>query len=328
MKNNKLSFVALVFSLLLCFVSCKSKYEVSIERLDREMFLDKSKDGIRLFLNKHKNVSKLYFVDDFINDTLLTNEIYRRINYPEFDTLYRQVEDEFGDMTTLRDELTEAFTNIKKIYPDFRYPRVVTMVSGINLGTDLFVSDSLIIIGIDYFIGPKAKYRPTGSYYPQYILRQYQKEYIVPAIVKAISAKYNRSNPTDGTLLSDMVYYGKEYAFSRTILPQVPDSLIIGYSENQLKETYDAQDVVWGHFIDNQLLYVSNPSVKQRYLNERPYTAEIGQRCPGAIGRWIGWRIIERYQKTNTDVSISALMANSDALQIFSNSNYKGQLDE
>jgi hypothetical protein len=193
------------------------------------------------------------------------------------------------------------------------------------MGPDLVVTDSLIVIGLDYFAGPKAKYRPRGPQYPQYILRRYQKESIVPAIVFAISDKYNATNRADQTMLADMVYYGKGYVFTKTMLPETADSLVIGYSDTQLTETFNAQDIIWGHFIDNQLLYQANPAVKGRYLNERPFTAEIGQRCPGAIGRWVGWRIVGRYHDEHDDVAIADLMRNTDARLIFEQSGYKGQ---
>ena len=147
----------------------------------------------------------------------------------------------------------------------------------------------------------------------------------LPAIVFALSDKYNATNRADQTMLADMVYYGKGYVFTKTMLPDVADSLIIGYSDRQLTETFNAQDIVWGHFIDNQLIYQTNPAIKGRYLNERPFTAEIGQRCPGAIGRWVGWRIVGRYHDEHDDVTITDLMRNSDARQIFEQSGYKGQ---
>ncbi|RYF62465.1 MAG: gliding motility protein, partial [Cytophagaceae bacterium] len=139
------------------------------------------------------------------------------------------------------------------------------------------------------------------------------------------SDKYNAANRADQTMMADMVYYGKGYVFTKTMLPDIADSLVIGYSDKQLTQTFNAQDVVWAHFIDNQLLYQTSPAIKQRYLNERPFTAEIGQACPGAIGRWVGWRIVGRYHDEHSNVGISELMHNADARMIFEQSGYKGQ---
>lgn len=316
---------------LLCaflLTSCTKKEDATLVRLDQQLFSTKSPQAVQTFLNQNLSVAQLYFnANGAGNDTALVNELTNRINNPALNELYQQVQAEFGDMADLKNQLSEAFTNIKKDFPDFRVPKVVTLVTGFS-GPDLLVTDSLIVIGLDYFAGPKAKFRPRDPSFPQYILRRYQKEYIVPAIVFAISDKYNATSRADQTLLADMIYYGKGYVFTKTMLPEVADSLVIGYTDKQLTETFNAQDIVWAHFIDNQLLYQTNPAVKQRYLNERPFTAEIGQGCPGAIGRWLGWRIVALYHDEHSSVSIANLMRNADARQIFEQSGYKGQSDD
>lgn len=313
---------------LFCFfllASCTKNEEVTLVRLDQKLFSSKSPDSVRALLNQNPAVSQLYFnANGAGNDTALVRDLTNRVNNPALSEFNNQIQTEFGDMADLKKQLDEAFTNIKKTFPDFKAPKVATLVTGF-LGPDLVVTDSLIMIGLDYFAGPKAKYRPPGQEFPQYILRRYQKEYIVPAIVFAISDKYNAANRSDQTMLADMVYYGKGYVFTKTMLPDVADSLVIGYSDKQLTQTFNAQDVVWAHFIDNQLLYQTSPAIKQRYLNERPFTAEIGQACPGAIGRWLGWRIVGRYHDEHSSVSISELMQNVDARMIFEQSGYKGQ---
>ena len=306
-------------------VSCGKHDNLAIQRLDQQLFVAKSSDNVRSILNRNSAVSQLYFnANGAGNDTALVRDLTNRIGNPDLSQLYRQVQAEFSDLNDLNSQLSEAFATIKKDFPTFHTPKVATVVTGF-LGPDLVITDSLIVIGLDYFVGPKATFRPRGAQYPRYILRRYQKEYIVPAIVFAISDKYNATNRADQTMLADMVYYGKGYVFTKTMLPDVPDSLIVGYSDTQLTETFNAQDIIWAHFIDNQLIYQTNPAIKGRYLNERPFTAEIGQRCPGAIGRWVGWRIVGRYHDEHDNVGIADLMRNTDVRQIFEQSGYKGQ---
>ncbi|WP_345249249.1 gliding motility protein [Nibrella saemangeumensis] len=329
--NDRISPIWLLVGGLICIFllnSCDEREEVTLQRLDQQLFSGKSRDSIRAFLNQHPDVARLYFSSkEPGNDTALVNELYNRINDRELNVLYQQVQTEFSEAKELENQLSEAFTNIKKEFPDFRIPRVTSLVTGF-MGPDFVVSDSLIVIGLDYFAGPESKYRPQGPEFPQYILRRYQKDYLVPAIVFAISDRFNATDRSDQTLLADMVYYGKGFVFTKAMLPEVADSLIIGYTDQQLTQTYAAQDLVWAHFIDEQLLYQTSPAIKQRYTNERPFTAEIGSKAPGAIGRWLGWRIVGKYHDENPSVSIRELMANTNARQIFQESGYKGQPDE
>ena len=312
--------------------SCTKPEPVAIDRLDTRLFARKTPGAIRAALNQNPALTRLYFGESLSGNASpgvaasdsLVNDLARRFNDPELNLLHQQAQTEFGDLADLRTNLGTGFANIQKAFPDFRPPRIITMFTGF-LGPDLVITDSLIVIGLDWFIGPGAKYRPEGAAYPGYILRRYAKPFIVPAIITAISARYNADNKQDQTILAEMVYYGKSYVFTKAMLPDAPDSTILGYTDRQLTETTAAQSIVWAHFIDKQLLYQTSPDLKNRYLNERPFTAEIGPRCPGAIGRWVGWRIVSRYHDERIKGNISELMRTGNARQIFEQSGYKGQ---
>lgn len=108
-------------------------------------------------------------------------------------------------------------------------------------------------------------------------------------------------------------------------MPCVHDSLIIGYSGKQLLDTETHESIVWGHFIQKNLLYETSHTV-DKYVSERPYTAEIGSKCPGRIGQWLGWRIVDKYMKENPKVTLQALMQDTDVKNIFTRSKYKPRI--
>src|SRR5688572_28851696 len=109
-------------------------------------------------------------------DSAFINEIFNRVTNPHFDSLLIETRKAFGDLTELRTQFTEAFTNLKFYYPDFVPPKIKTLISGLD--TDLFVSDSLVIVSLDFYLGSGAKYRPDIY---EYLLRQYEKQNIVPS---------------------------------------------------------------------------------------------------------------------------------------------------
>ncbi|GAB3268755.1 hypothetical protein GCM10027347_38380 [Larkinella harenae] len=311
---------------ILIFNACSKTEElVTIERPEQELFASRQPEAIRQWLDSHKSIAQVYFgTTRFGEDTALVNELLKRVNDKELDVLYKQINKEFGTMGDVQGQLSKAFNRIRENFPEFKPPRVVTMVSGF-MGQDLVISDTLVIIGLDYFAGPEAKYRPRGL--PAYILRRYQKPFIAPTIITALSERFNKTNQQDQTLLADMIYYGKGYVFTKEMLPDVPDSLIIGYTDQQLTQTYNVQENIWAYFIDAKLLFEVSPAIKNRYLAERPFTAEISNKSPGAIGRWLGWRIVGKYYDEKKP-DIKELMDNENAPQIFEQSGYKGFKDE
>ncbi len=312
------------YSLLLLIIvlgACQNRSEnqkVEIVRLETELFATKSVKALSETI-QNNSALRLYFG----NDSTVAPQLFQNINNGDLQQFNKDLQTQFGDMTDLKAQLSEALSNIKHEYPDFKAPKIATVVSGF-LGSDLYLSDSLVVIGLDYFGGPMAKFRPQ---FYDYQLRRYQREYIVPSILFFLSEKFNKSTTTDKTLLADMIWYGKSFEFVKQTLPQTSDSLIIGYSEQQLADVYESQSDIWAYFIDRKALYQTTDTEKQRFTSERPATVEISQACPGGIGRWLGWRIVGEYLKKNADISLKELMDNSNAQQIFEQSKYRGEKD-
>lgn len=317
--------LGIFLSVGLCW-TCQKPTSVQMERLDESLFAAKTPAAMQRWLQQHATFARQYFgVTDPATDTSLVAELVHRINDPALNVLRQQAQTAFADGQLAR-QLGEAFTNIQKEFPSFKPPRVQTVITGF-MGPDLVVTDSVVIVGLDYFAGPAANYRPVGPAFPQYILRRYAPAYVAPAIVLGLSKRFNKLDPADQTLLADMVFYGKSFVFARTMLPDTPDSLLIGYTDRQLTDAYAGQPIIWAHFIDKKLLYDTSPGTKERYVDERPFTSEIGQACPGAIGRWLGWRIVGRYQQ-ETGASIQDIMAQPNARVFLEKSGYHGQPDE
>jgi hypothetical protein len=49
----------------------------------------------------------------------------------------------------------------------------------------------------------------------------------------------------------------------------------------------------------------------------------VGEKCPGRIGQWVGWRIINKYADSHPDIKLPELMLLDDAQKIFRESRYK-----
>jgi len=250
------------------------------------------------------------------------NELYHRFSNPHIDTLLSETKRVFGDLSELKTEFTQAFTNLKYYYPDFNTPKVVTLISGLD--TDLFVSDTLIMVSLDFFLGPGAKYRPKMY---DYLLRQYEKENIVPScmLIYGINDYFNKTDINDHTVLADMIAYGKSFYFAKHMTPCVPDSVFIWYSQEEIEGSRKNQDLIWARLVQDQVIYATNHMVKQKYLGERPKTLEVGEKCPGRIGQWIGWQIVNRYMETHSETTLPQLMQMSNAQQLFKESGYRPQ---
>lgn len=317
-------FIAVLLSafVLCCAKDSPPEIQVTFERFDEQLMAVKTKEELVKLLEKNRAITELFYGGN-VSDTAFVSDVFHMIKHEDAQKLFKQSQDTFGDLTKVSTDFAKAFDEVKKLYPDYTPPKMVAAFTGLR--NDMFITDSLVIVSLEAFIGPNALYRPDQS---DYMMNRFTPEYIVPSVVRVLSNKFNKVNFEKDTFTADMIFFGKSLEFSRAVLPHIADSLIIGYTNTQMQNAYENQDVIWAHVIERELLNSDNPTVNAKYFGERPYMAEISKDCPGRIGQWLGWRIVELYRANNPKVSIQDLMKNENVEEILRGSKYRGQKDE
>ena len=273
------------------------------------------------FFSRHPTVRDHFFNRPaYPDDSVFINELYHRFTNQHIDTLLTETRKVFGDLSELKSEFRQAFANLQYYYPEFNPPKIITVLTGLE--SDLYVSDSLIIVGLDYFLGPQAKYKPNMY---EYMLRRYQKNFIVPSVMLlyGIEDRFNKTSVQDKTVLADMIAYGKAYYFAKRMMPCTPDSVFIAYTNEEITGSRKNEGLIWYRLVEDQVLYQTSHQVKQKYIDERPKTIEVGEKCPGRIGTWVGWQIVNEYMQRNAETTLPELMTLSNPDQLFKDSKYK-----
>ncbi|MTI20063.1 gliding motility lipoprotein GldB [Fulvivirga sp. RKSG066] len=294
---------------------------IEIERLGDKLLGVSSREELKQFLIDEPIITNFFLKpSEYPNQEVMIDELYKRFQNPHIDTLQAEIDRVFGDLSQLKEELNSAFSHIKYYYPDARIPKIKTVATG--LAHDMYVSDSLIVIGLDFYLGEGAKYRPLGVF--DYMLKRYAPEYIVPSIMllQGISDDFNKTDLSDETILADIVAYGKSFYFAKHMMPCTPDSVIIWYSDEEIKGAMENQDIIWAHFIEKELLFETNHMVKKKYIEPRPKTYEIGEKAPGRIGTWLGWQIVKKYAEEE-DASLPEVMNTKEPRVLFNKSKYR-----
>ncbi|GIL22101.1 MAG: gliding motility lipoprotein GldB [Bacteroidota bacterium] len=280
-----------------------------------------SKQQLVDFFSRHTLLRDFVFGRTaYPNDSVFINELYARFSNPHFDTLLQETRKVFGDLSELKAEFNTAFVNLKYYYPDFQPPKIQTVITGLE--TDLFVTDTLIVVGLDYYLGRGAKFRPNLY---EYMLQRYEKNFIVPSIMLlyGIDGRLNETDLNDRTLLADMITYGKAYYFAKRMLPCVPDSVLIGYSAEEIAGARANQDVIWKKLVEDEVFFSTSAQMRQKYIAERPKTFDVADQAPGRIGTWVGWQIVNSYAIRKPELSLPDLMRIKSAKEIFDESRYR-----
>jgi gliding motility-associated lipoprotein GldB len=292
---------------------------LKVERVEQELFTANSKEETYQLLEQHSVIAERFLTSsDYTGDSALAVWLYDFIQNPYIDTLYQNTQAVFGDFSGIKEEFEQAFQYIKYYYPQYEVPVINTMITGMS--ADIYISDSVFIIGLDMFQGEGARYRPQTY---NYMLNRYQPASIVPSCLLFLSPKWNETDPEDNTLLAEMIYYGKSLHWVKQMMPCTADSLLIGYNQEEMTLIREEEETIWKYFIDNELLYETSHIEKERYLSERPATNEIDPKVPGRIGRWVGWQIVKSFSENNPEVTLQELMKMKNTEEIFRRAKYR-----
>ena len=150
-----------------------------------------------------------------------------------------------------------------------------------------------------------------------------RKEYIVNDLVHAWMSKTFPNNNKSGTLLNEMVYQGKLLYLADAMMPEVNDSIKIGFTKKQLDWCNNHVKDVWGYMIKNKFLYSNDMAMVTKFTGEGPFTTGFVKESPARAGVWIGWKIVREYMNTHPEITLEQLMQENDPQKILSLSNYK-----
>ena len=303
------------------------KVEMQILRFEQDIFALDTADlqmGMQGLLGKYPVMLPL-FCNEIIHDQSNPSETPRQalggfLSIPQVRHLYDTVQQVYGDLRWLEKDLTQMFRYYKYYFPKKPVPQVITMVS--EFATDAFTAgDSLCGIGLDMFLGENYPgYDP--DVFPYFMRRQFQKDYITVRLGKAL-AQNCADAPPGQRLLDLMLHNGKQLYIGDCLLPDVADSLKMGYTRKQMEGCYANETEVWARLIGEKMLYSTDFDKIRKLVTPSPNAPAIFQEAPGEIGNWMGLQIVRSYMKRYPNTTMEQLLQMTDAQKFLELAKYK-----
>jgi hypothetical protein len=123
-------------------------------------------------------------------------------------------------------------------------------------------------------------------------------------------------------LIEQMIEAGKRLYVLDALLPETPDTIKTGYTFKQLEGCFKNEKNIWIFFIENNLLYETEPTLIAPYLNDGPNTPELGSDSPAFIGQFTGWQIVKKWMSANKKKPLKEMMQ-KNAKELFDEAKYK-----
>ncbi len=307
------------------------KVELSTQRFEKELFgLDTVNFNTQLDRLQAKYPA---FGENFITTILgadpkwsadsIANYVHGFIR--AFRNVYDSTQVIFKDFTPYEKDIKLGLQFLKYYFPDYKAPnKIITYIGPLDGFGDILADDA-IIIGLHHHLGKNYPIYKTGMVqetYPDYITNRFEPGYIAINCMKNIVLDMYPEKMEDKPLIQQMVEKGKRLFVLAKLLPHTEEYKLIGYTKEQLDDTYQHEKAVWDLFVQNNFLQTIDNSIIKNYVGEGPKTQELGDASPGNIGSFAGWQIVKKYMQKNSKLSLLQLMA-TDAETIFQEAKYK-----
>lgn len=328
-------YIILVVTII---VSCKKnpykvrvssiKVDVEIRRLEKDLFtldpgaINKSLPDLKkeygAFLQLFSYVINTGEINDPGFGDLLTSFCTDRLN----NEVYGLTMQVYPELSSVERDLESAFRYYRYYFPDKIVPEFYSCITGFN--NSIITGDSVIGIGLDRYLGSDCEYYPRLGIY-NYISARMTPSHIVPDCIYGWATSewdFAAVGYSVDNVLSEIIHEGKLRYFAKSMLPDLPDELIFGFTPGQMKFCRNNEDLMWQYLIENDLIFSTDQFVIRKLVGEAPFTSYFTNESPGRAAVWIGFRIIESYMMENSEVLLESLMQSTSVQEILERARY------
>ncbi len=284
---------------------------------------------------KHHN-----FTNDFVLrilglesvDTAIWSAAIKQF-YRDYKPIYDSTRLQEEEIMNAFDKTKEGLKNVKYYFPKYNLPeQFITFVgpidafaSGSTGGSGDIITTFGLGIGLQLHLGSNFSIYNSEQgiqLYPTYISRKFTPEFIPVNCMKNVIDDLLPPIKNGASLLEVFIDHGKRMYLLDNFLPETADTLKLGYTVSQLKGAEKNEGLIWNYFLENNLLYETDPFKIRSFINDGPSTIEFGEGSPGFISLFVGRQIIQTYMDKHPETTPDALLS-LDAKKIFSASGYK-----
>jgi len=326
MKNKPFISFLFLLSFLLFNSSCGNRFSVDVSDIESpdihiiryEKALFQSDLSVVSLADLQKEFP--LFLGNKPLDSLQIEQLKSYVTNPFLKELYEQSKTVFPNLKEENHQLSEAFRHVKYYYPSFDYPKVYSYISGTQ--DPAYFQDQIVMLSIDRYLGSGNQvYQKLGT--PRYKQYSMSKDFIVRDVLMEMAQHFVPPITADAKLLEHMIYQGKLLYFIKSMHPDMTNQVLYSQTEPHLDWLAENENRLWMYYIENELLYKSDYIAYNKFINDAPFTAVLGDDSAPRTGIWLGYQIVLSYMDHHQEITFQDLMKMNDAQKILQQSFYK-----
>ena len=290
-----------------------NRYEEVLFNLDTANFqteLMKVQDQYRVFLSGDlNNPEAVKYLKDFATDPFIVG-------------LYQKTEVAFPDLRQVESMVEDVFARFHYYYPDVELPRkAFTCITGVHPDEPpVQIINDQLVISLDWYLNDQEVYDQIEM--PRYMSLRRNKATLAKDVAEQLYMNYLYEWRKQGQIVGEMVFYGRRNFFVEAMCPDLPDSVLLGYSSDQWHWAVENEGQMWADIVGNRRLYDAGLDSYMMFFGDGPFTQAYSNDAPARLGEFFGLNIVRSFV-TNHEISLQDLMKRKDLQNIFQDSGYK-----
>lgn len=286
--------------LLISLTSCQrnSGNEVHFHRFEQLLF-NTPADQLQSELKKHQQEYNTELILLYPDEPEYMQMVQGYTTDPIVQDIYRITDSLYHDLSDVERQLSRALNQAYKLYPEMpRVNRFYTMVTGDfdNYNFRVFSNGNELCVSLDQYALPAMeRYQYFGI--PNHIVRLCTKEHIARDCMDCIASLNCEFPEGEATLLDHTIAMGKMLYFVEKTMPELPDTILLRYSKEQLEWMRHNTEQVWSYLIQNRLLFSTDQTLFRNLIDDAPKTNAFGEGSAPRTVAYIGWQIVRAYMK-------------------------------
>ncbi len=282
----------------------------SLDTNDFQVELMNVQDRYHVFLGGDlNNPDAVQYLKDFATD-------------PFSITLYEKVKAVFSDLKQIEPVVEDVFAHFHYYYPEIELPKkAFTCITGVHPDEPpVQIIDDQLVISLDWYLDDEELYDQIGM--PRYMSLRRNVSTLAKEVAEQLYMYYLYEWRKQGQIVGEMVFYGRRDFFVEAMCPELPDSVLLGYSSKQWQWVVENEGQVWADIVGNRRLYDASLDAYMMFFGDGPFTQAYSNDAPSRLGEFFGLNISRSYF-SNNEVSLQDLMQRKDLQNVFQDSGYK-----
>jgi hypothetical protein len=337
--------LAVISFIVICIYSCTNNknipdvsninVQLTVKRFDKDLFSIDTNNVSTALTQLQKSYPS--FLNDYLYNILAVlpqqDSAVKKVKMfiHDYKPVYDSSQVTFASLDKTPKEIKKGFQFVKYYFPEYKLPSAMITFIGPVEGYANVLTSSGLAVGLQLYLGkdfPVYHSEYISEIYPDYQSRRFDPPYIPVNCMKNIIDDIYSQDAPDLPLVYQMIEAGKRLYVLDQLLPETADSLKTGYTQKQLDGCYQNEAFIWNYFLQNNLLYSTDPSLTRDYMNDGPKTETLGEASPGFIGQFVGWQIVKKWMSLDKNKNLEhnkilEQLLHTSAKEIFEEAKYK-----